>query len=277
MPFFEDWGNSFYMQYGGPDSAGNLAGMHIHPQYEALLVTGDCQLDAIVYGNELPPVSSPSLFIFAPYVMHRVHLSGGESTEHFVFYFGEELLKDTSPLFPLFPKIKDNYVSGFQIPPMRLERIAPFLTAAKRFQSRKEIAIPNFLCIMNYLLEYGVEEHRERPVGKDMNDQEIINFIVKHSGDSLTADSVADTFFISRSKLDQDLNRKFHISFHKLLAEIRLNHAKLLLTQTDRSIKSIAESVGFDQESNFFAFFKRNTGCTPAGFRKDRYHEQSKA
>lgn len=268
MPFFEDRGNSFSMQYGDPKTAGNIAGMHIHPQYEALLVPAYCDQNSLVYGNELPVLSSPSLCVFAPYVMHRVHLSGGDSTEHYVFYFGEDFLKDTAPLFPLFSKIKDNFVSRFLIPPEQLERISPFLTAAKRFWNRKSVAIPNVLCIMNYLLEVGTEEHIEKPVGKDKNYQEIIHFIVKNCGESLTADFVADTFYISRSKLDQDLNRKFNISFHKLLSDVRLNKAKLLLTQTDTSISSIAESVGFEQETNFFAFFKRNTGYTPAEFRK---------
>lgn len=49
----------------------------------------------------------------------------------------------------------------------------------------------------------------------------------------------------------------------------RINlEAKRLLAHTALSITSIAESLGFDEATNFIKFFKREAGCTPAEFRR---------
>jgi AraC-like DNA-binding protein len=44
--------------------------------------------------------------------------------------------------------------------------------------------------------------------------------------------------------------------------------AKRLLAHTSRSVTSIGESLGFEETTNFVKFFKREAGCTPAGFRR---------
>nr|WP_295883964.1 helix-turn-helix domain-containing protein [uncultured Devosia sp.] len=44
--------------------------------------------------------------------------------------------------------------------------------------------------------------------------------------------------------------------------------AKRLLAHTDRSIYLIAEGLGFEEATNFAKFFKRETNCTPIGFRR---------
>jgi AraC-like DNA-binding protein len=49
----------------------------------------------------------------------------------------------------------------------------------------------------------------------------------------------------------------------------RINlEAKRLLAHTDLSVSQIGDSLGFDEATNFVKFFKRETGCTPAGFRR---------
>ncbi|TRW27560.1 helix-turn-helix domain-containing protein [Flavobacterium zepuense] len=47
-----------------------------------------------------------------------------------------------------------------------------------------------------------------------------------------------------------------------------LDEAKALLVQTDWSLQDISYSIGFAEQPNFNFFFKKNTGITPAEFRK---------
>jgi AraC family transcriptional activator of pobA len=49
-----------------------------------------------------------------------------------------------------------------------------------------------------------------------------------------------------------------------------LEQAKVLLMQTDWSLQDIAYSIGFNEQPNFNLFFKKNTGITPAEFRKGK-------
>jgi AraC-like DNA-binding protein len=47
-----------------------------------------------------------------------------------------------------------------------------------------------------------------------------------------------------------------------------LDEAKALLVQTDWSLQDISYSIGFAEQPNFSQFFKKNTGFTPAEFRR---------
>jgi AraC-like DNA-binding protein len=50
-----------------------------------------------------------------------------------------------------------------------------------------------------------------------------------------------------------------------------LEASKILLRQTDWPLQDIAYSVGFSEQPNFNLFFKKNTGFTPAEFRKGQH------
>jgi len=50
-----------------------------------------------------------------------------------------------------------------------------------------------------------------------------------------------------------------------------LEEAKVLLLQTDWSLQDISYSIGFSDQPNFTLFFKKNTGTTPAEFRKHHH------
>lgn len=50
-----------------------------------------------------------------------------------------------------------------------------------------------------------------------------------------------------------------------------LEETKVLLLQTDWSLQDIGYSIGFTEQSNFNLFFKKNTGITPAEFRKSAH------
>jgi AraC family transcriptional activator of pobA len=47
-----------------------------------------------------------------------------------------------------------------------------------------------------------------------------------------------------------------------------LDEAKALLVQTDWSLQDISHSIGFAEQPSFNLFFKKNTGLTPAEFRR---------
>lgn len=57
----------------------------------------------------------------------------------------------------------------------------------------------------------------------------------------------------------------------KYLAELRLNHAKMLLLAKNYSIEEVAERCGFSSISYFDYQFKKTYGISPVGFRKQKY------
>ncbi len=61
----------------------------------------------------------------------------------------------------------------------------------------------------------------------------------------------------------------------KVFIASRINlEAKRLLAHTDLPVALIAEKLGFDEATNFSKFFKRETGCPPAEFRRRQVAEQ---
>ena len=69
------------------------------------------------------------------------------------------------------------------------------------------------------------------------------------------------------------LSEKFHalgiISPHSMLKKRILTEIKRQLLYTDKIIKVICFDVGFNDPAYFARFFKKNTGVTPAKFRKN--------
>jgi len=61
---------------------------------------------------------------------------------------------------------------------------------------------------------------------------------------------------------------EYGISIHQFLTERRMQQARALLLGTNGSIRQIAESVGFENEKYFSAFFHKKEGVPPAVYRK---------
>ncbi|KHT63271.1 hypothetical protein RJ45_12760 [Photobacterium gaetbulicola] len=58
-----------------------------------------------------------------------------------------------------------------------------------------------------------------------------------------------------------------NVSIKQYLIIMRINHAKVLLSNTRNPIKNISTDSGFKHASSFFATFKNHTGVTPQEFR----------
>lgn len=59
-------------------------------------------------------------------------------------------------------------------------------------------------------------------------------------------------------------------SFNEYLTEIRIEHAKLLLTDSDAGIEYISSEIGYTNPKYFFKVFKKSVGETPQEYRKNR-------
>lgn len=70
--------------------------------------------------------------------------------------------------------------------------------------------------------------------------------------------------------VSQTINEQLSMSFFDLLAEYRINKAKILLISpehSDRTIEEIAYTVGYNSKSTFNTAFKKLTGLTPSEYK----------
>ncbi len=75
---------------------------------------------------------------------------------------------------------------------------------------------------------------------------------------------------VSYSKLRKEFKAYVGISPAQYQLQLRINEAKLMLSQTIVPIKHIATSLGFQNEYYFNAIFKKKTGTAPGAYRNSR-------
>ena len=80
----------------------------------------------------------------------------------------------------------------------------------------------------------------------------------------LSLDDLADQFHISKYHLSREFRKYTGYSPGEYLIMLRIQHASILLAQSELSVKTIAAQAGFSNMSNFIGQIKKRTGMTPS-------------
>jgi AraC-like DNA-binding protein len=86
---------------------------------------------------------------------------------------------------------------------------------------------------------------------------------VKH-----TINKLAQSSGINRYKLTYGFKQLYGKTIHGFAEEARMNNAKNLLADPDKTLKEIAAVNGYKRVENFITAFKKYYGITPNQFRK---------
>lgn len=86
---------------------------------------------------------------------------------------------------------------------------------------------------------------------------------------SLSLESISKSLGLSVSHISRVFNKKFRCSLRDYVNVLRVNHASLLLVQTDRSITDIMYASGFINQGTFNKAFIKTRQVTPSEFRKN--------
>lgn len=86
---------------------------------------------------------------------------------------------------------------------------------------------------------------------------------------NLKVSDLAKAINISAHQLSQILNESIDKNFTLFINEYRINEAcKLLLSKTNLTVEAVADEVGFNAKSTFFAAFKKMKGSTPSVYQQ---------
>ncbi len=91
-----------------------------------------------------------------------------------------------------------------------------------------------------------------------------------HFSSEHSAAFYAQELCVSDKHLMRTIKKKTGHTFHFWLTDFLLRKAKLLLLSTDMTVIQIAESLHFSDSSAFAKFFRKSSGLSPIGFRKQR-------
>jgi len=104
-------------------------------------------------------------------------------------------------------------------------------------------------------------------------DYEIVSRVVntitdRYSDPALSISKVARIVKLSPKKLSVILNQHVGVSFRYLLRQVRIEHAKRMLTSRQYSVKEVAVRVGFTDSHYFSRNFKEYTGQNASDFQE---------
>lgn len=97
----------------------------------------------------------------------------------------------------------------------------------------------------------------------------IDSYIHKNYNRKITLSMIAGSIYVNPAICRNVLKEK-GISFNEYLTEIRIEHAKQLLTSSEVSIEYISSEIGYTNPKYFFKVFKKAVGETTQEYRKNR-------
>ena len=96
----------------------------------------------------------------------------------------------------------------------------------------------------------------------------ILRYVRQHYELDLTTEMICDHYHCSRSHFSHSFKKETGKTFREYLTDLRLEHAKHLLTHSSIRINEIAYSVGFNDPNYFSNVFRRTEGISPMEYRR---------
>ncbi|MBB6733273.1 helix-turn-helix domain-containing protein [Cohnella zeiphila] len=130
-----------------------------------------------------------------------------------------------------------------------------------------EAMLPPLSSSLKRMLKFSID-YRQANANRQLL-SEIRNYIEDHyDSPDLSLDHIGDKFRINGKYSSQLFKQQFGMTFVDFLINLRMDHAKRMLLDTEDSINDIALKVGYLHPISFGRAFKRATGVTPSDYRK---------
>jgi YesN/AraC family two-component response regulator len=99
--------------------------------------------------------------------------------------------------------------------------------------------------------------------------KKVLSFIDSNFSTDLTVDRIAREVCLSPSHLSHMIKKECNLTLGMCIARARIEKSKKLLRDTDLSISSVAQEVGYPDQSYFTKVFKKLESVTPAEFKRE--------
>ncbi|HWO01634.1 MAG TPA: AraC family transcriptional regulator [Blastocatellia bacterium] len=111
-----------------------------------------------------------------------------------------------------------------------------------------------------------IELSRAGPVDRRL--RRALEFIHDNYSHGLSLEDVASAAYLSEYHFARLFKEIIGVTPHVYLANLRLERARKLLTETELAISEVASMVGYHSQSHFTKVFKSITGVTPRAYRE---------
>jgi AraC family transcriptional regulator len=114
----------------------------------------------------------------------------------------------------------------------------------------------------------------QRPLREDVGGlsqrelQQVLEYINTNLVEDLTVSTIANELEMSQYYFSRLFKQSMGVSPYQYVIQQRIKRAKSLLRTTSLSVAAIASQIGFSNQNQFTIQFRKLTGTTPSGYRK---------
>ncbi|MCW6675225.1 AraC family transcriptional regulator [Aerococcaceae bacterium NML160702] len=145
----------------------------------------------------------------------------------------------------------------------------PLLSIIQNHRQHDAFIIGQFYLFIDSLIRYSI--HHNQPKESHVQNfyiREAIAYIGQNFQTALTVEDIAQHCNLNRNYFSRLFKEELNMSPSELINQYRMNLACELLTTTKQSVKEIAELVGYSNQFNFSAAFKKKQHISPLEWRK---------
>jgi AraC-like DNA-binding protein len=129
--------------------------------------------------------------------------------------------------------------------------------------------------ILHELVAWIIRDYRGEQLRRDREPSgysppivKVMEWLDQHLDENVSVGDLADVAGLSPSYFRRWFHREVGSSPRDFVTQLRIERAKRLLAETDRSITEIAMELGYSTSAYFTAVFHRETGTTPSEYRR---------
>ncbi|MBO4880062.1 MAG: helix-turn-helix domain-containing protein [Firmicutes bacterium] len=184
---------------------------------------------------------------------------------------GVELIRKEDPDL-VFLDIQMPVMNGFEVMAAEPDRKYVIITAYDMFDyAQKALRFGAADILLKPIELAQVQQAAARATGWNFTGNKTINeaaaFLRAHYAEKIGLTELADQFYLTPSHMARLFKSHMGESVLGYLNRVRVENARRLLEE-GMSIQEASESVGYDSLNNFYKYFKRYTGVTPAEYQK---------
>ncbi|WFR58871.1 response regulator transcription factor [Anaerocolumna sp. AGMB13025] len=235
-----------------------------------------CEVDQHTIGYKQLPVNNSNAY----YMTHDLLLDYCSRLVAYIQSFNRKAVADT--LHNLEIKLYNSEDSIHNIKLFLTDLFIEIKDKLNNLYSTKKLTIPtntqiiDFIQTKNYLYEiflffteqFEVVMNLIGNFSRDSVIDDILYYIQHNYMDNIRLENIASLFGYNSSYLGKIFSLKLGESFNSYIDKVRIENSKELLKQKSLKIYEIAEKVGYQNTDYFYMKFKKNTGITPAEYRR---------
>ena len=161
---------------------------------------------------------------------------------------------------------------AWQISESQMTIVLQYLELLRELIKQKETAaILNLVRSLHYFLaeDYSVQPQQAHTLSRaEQICGQYLSLVEMHCRDQHTVEWYASQMCLAPKYLSNVVKQTLNISPNACIDRVLIRQAKSLLSSTSLSIQQISDRLGFQNQSHFGTFFKRQTRLSPSLFRK---------